>query len=193
MCFTYEEQLYENKLVFSAIVNQPGSGQCIVKFTPRYSEATHNFLASHGLAPKVHKCIQISMDWIAVVMDRSSYKVLHDMVLLKVEQEKVSCKVKFIIELLHSEGFVHGNIRDVRIFVDGASLKSDNVKVQLIGFDWAGCYGEAKYPVGMDRKTLRRPRRPEGIKGGKLITKQHDHDDTLCGTFANRQVSCATR
>jgi len=193
MCFTYEEQLYENKLVFSAIVNQPGSGQCIVKFTPRYLEATHNFLASYGLAPKVHKCIQISMDWIAVVMDRSSYKVLHDMVLLKVEQEKVSCKVKFIIELLHSEGFVHGNIRDVRIFVDGASLKSDNVKVQLIGFDWAGCYGEAKYPVGMDRKTLRRPRRPEGIKGGKLITKQHDHDDTLCGTFADRQVSCATR
>ena len=171
--FTYKKRLYENKLIFSATVNQPSSGECIIKFTSRYSEAAHNFLASCGLAPKVRKCIRISVNWTAVVKDMSSYKVLHDMGLSRAEQEKVSCKVTSIIQLLHDGGFVHGNIRDAKILINGPSLKSNDVKVQLIGFDWAGCCGEAKYPVGMDCKTLRCL---EGIEGGELITKKHDHE-----------------
>ena len=172
--FIYKERLYENKLVFSATVNQPGSGEYIVKFTSRYSEAAHNFLASCGLAPKVHKCIQISVDWTAVVMDMSKYQVLHNMGLSKAEQEKVAYKVRFIVQLLHNRGFVHGNIRDSKILVNGASLESDNVEVHLIGFNWAGCCGEVKFPVGMGHGTLRRP---EGVeaRGGEVITEQHDN------------------
>ena len=43
--------------------------------------------------------------------------------------------------------------------------------VHLIDFDWAGCVGKAKYPIGMNCETVRRP---EGIEGGELITEQHD-------------------
>ena len=171
--FTYRKQLDKDKLVFSANVNQPSSGECIIKFTWQYSEAAHGFLAILGLVPAVRKVIQISADWTAVIMDKSEYKVLYGMVLSKAEQEKVRCKVSSIIQTLHKGGFVHGDIRDTNLLIDRASLTSDNVKIHLIDFDWAGFIGEARYPVEINCETLRRP---EGVKGSELITEQHDHE-----------------
>jgi serine/threonine protein kinase len=169
--FTYDRRLEEDKLVFSATVDQPGSGKCIVKFTCQYSEAAHNYLASRDLAPMIRKCVRISADWTAIVMDKSTYRVLYGLQLSEAQRTKVKCKVKSIVETLHEGGFVHGDIRDANLLIDEASLTSNDVAVHLIDFDWAGCTGEAKYPMGTNCKTVRRP---AGVKGGEVVTEQHD-------------------
>jgi len=168
--FTYDGRLDERKLVFSAIVNQPGSGELIVKFTQKYSEAAHNHLASHSLAPRIWKFIRISANWTAVVMEKSKCQVLFGLELSKAEREKVKCKVRNIVRILHEGGFVHGDIRDANLLIDRESLASD-VAVHLIDFDWAGPVGEAKYPLAVNCKTVKRP---EGVRGGEFIMKEHD-------------------
>lgn len=182
--FTYDKQLGEDKLVFSTTVNQPGSGdsgECIVKFTWKYSEAAHTYLASRGLAPRIRQCIRISANWTAVVMDKSKYASLFDLWLLEDEQKKVGHKVKCIVRTLHEGGFVHGDIRSTNVLVDQASLSSGDVTVQLIDYDWADRVGEAKYPMEINCETVRRP---EGVKGGELITAEHDNE-MVSYMFAN--------
>lgn len=124
--FTYSAWHDEEKLIFSAITNEPNSRECIVKFTWQYSEAAHNYLASRGLSP-----------------------------------------------MLRQGGFVHGDIRDINLLVDPQSLASEEVKVQLIDFDWAERIGEVKYPIDINCKTVKLP---EGVKGRELITEEHDYE-----------------
>ena len=76
-----------------------------------------------------------------------------------------------MVETLHEGGFVHGDIRDPNLLIDEASLTSNDVAIHLVDFDWAGCIGEVKYPMGTNCKTVRRP---AGVKGGEVITEQHD-------------------
>ncbi|KAF8339438.1 hypothetical protein F5887DRAFT_979972 [Amanita rubescens] len=170
--FMYNERLHDEKLIFSAaIVNQPDSEEFVVKFTPWYSEDAHNCLSSHNLAPRLRRCVRISADWIAVIMDKSKYRVLFGLQLSDADKEKVRHKVTSMVRMLHQEGFVHGDIREANILIDYKSLTSDDVKIHLIDFDWAGPIGEAKYPAEVNKITMRRP---DGVEGGGLITKQHD-------------------
>ena len=90
---TYVKRLYENKLVFAATFDRPYSGKCIVKFTSKYSKAAHDHLASSCMAPRIRKCIRISADWTAVIMNMSPYQVLFDLQLSKVEQDRVKRQV----------------------------------------------------------------------------------------------------
>src|SRR5260221_8266750 len=107
-------------------------------------------------------------------MDKLNYQLLLDLQQLRPdEEERVERKVKAIVRTLHEGGFVHGDIRNTNIFVDQASLASDDVTVHLIDFDWAGYDGEVKYPMEINCKTVKRP---EGVKGGELITQQHDNE-----------------
>jgi serine/threonine protein kinase len=170
--FTYVERLDEQKLIFSACVNgdQQG-GDCIVKFSQQYSEAAHLCLAFHNLAPTLRHCSRISTTWTAVVMDRSRYTTLYDLRLTEDQQDKVRQKVGKTLQVLHDAGFVHGDLRDTNILIDLESLDSNDVRIHFVDFDWAGRIGKAKYPLDINRITVRRP---EGIEGGKLITVEHD-------------------
>jgi len=154
LSFTYNKRLDETKLVFSAIMNQHEPDECVVKFTRHYSEAAHHLLANHDSAPKLGQCLPISAGWTAVVMERSKYKALYDLNLTKGQRDKVLQK---IVKILHDSGMVHGDIRNTNILVDPESLDSGDVKVHFIDFDWAGKIGGAKYPNGLNRKTVRRP------------------------------------
>ncbi|KAG5349563.1 hypothetical protein C0989_003113, partial [Termitomyces sp. Mn162] len=80
-------------------------------------------------------------------------------------------KVKIIVQTLHQNGFVHGDIRAANLLIDPASLASDDVQVHLIDFDWAGRAGEVRYPIGLNCETVIRPKE---VQGGKLITQAHD-------------------
>jgi tRNA A-37 threonylcarbamoyl transferase component Bud32 len=53
---------------------------------------------------------------------------------------KVKLKVRKVVEELHAEGFVHGDVRDTNILIDRRLLgDTDDVKIHLIDFhDWAG-------------------------------------------------------
>lgn len=176
MSFMYNERLHKEKLVFSAaIVNKPDSDEFVVKFTPWYSEDAHNCLASHNLAPRLRRCGQISADWTVVIMDISKYPVLFGLELSDVDKERVRHKVMDAARRLHQEGFVHGDIREANVLIDVESLTSNDLKIHLIDFDWAGPIGEAKYPVDVNKIAVRRP---DGVKGGGLITEQHDIEIT---------------
>jgi serine/threonine protein kinase len=154
-------------------MNQCEPNKCVVKFARRYSEASHRLLASHDSAPALVQCIRLSTEWVAIVMAWSNYEVLDDLELTKDEQKKVLEKVKEIVQILHNQGLVHGDIRTTNILVDLSSLASEEVKIHFLDFDWAGRIGEAKYPIGINRETVRRP---EEAEGGKLITVQHDYE-----------------
>jgi serine/threonine protein kinase len=176
--FRYVERLDEQKLLFSAFVNgDQQDGNCIVKFTQRYSEAAHFCLASYNSAPTLRHCIRISTTWTAVVMDRSRYTTLYGLCLTEDQQEKVRRKVGKTLQVLHDAGFVHGDLRDTNILIDLESLDSNDVRIHFVDFDWAGRIGETKYPDDINRITVRRP---EGIEGGKLITMEHDKAMLTC-------------
>ena len=168
---TYVERLDKEKLVFSAFVNDNRQANCIVKFTQRYSEAAHLSLQSYNSAPLLRRCIRISAEWTAVVMDTSRYTMLFGLRLTKDQQEKIRWKVEKTLQVLHDAGFVHGDVRSTNILIDLESLDSDNVGIHFVDFDWAGHIGEAKYPNDINGITVKRP---EGAEGGKLITVEHD-------------------
>ncbi len=108
-------------------------------------------------------------------MDESKYRILYGLQLSDADKERVRHKVTSVVRTLHQEGFVHGDIRESNIFIDVESLTSDDVTIHLIDFDWAGPIGEVKYPVDVNKITVRRP---DGVEGGGLITERHDIDMT---------------
>jgi serine/threonine protein kinase len=175
--FVYKARLDRTKLVFEASANQPHYGKFVVKFTLQYSKDAHSYLASRGWAPRLRQCSELPGGWVAIFMDFSDYKALFEIsITLSSEQkEKVRSKVKKIIKEMHAKGLVHGDIRDTNILVNHESLAkgTDDVQIHIIDFDWAGLVGVAKYPLGVNRKTIRRP---DGAQGGALITEEHDEE-----------------
>jgi hypothetical protein len=86
-----------------------------------------------------HRCVRISAEWMAVVMDRSKYVVLYGLSLTKMQQEKVR-KVKKIVQILHDAGY---DLRNIGL----GSLDSDDVKVHFLDFDWEELI---RYPIGCE-------------------------------------------
>ena len=66
-----------------------------------------------------------------------------------------------IVQTLHAEDYVHGDIRDSNFLV-----KVDGTDAMLLDFDWAGKEGIAHYPININRLTVERP--PE-VKNGVRI------------------------
>jgi RIO-like serine/threonine protein kinase len=108
-----------------------------------------------------------------VVMQRSKLRVLYGYSLTAKQQEKMRRRVENVVRALHQEGFVHGDIRDTNILVDPETLGSDDVAIHIVDLDWAGQIGEARYPLGINTTTVKRP---AGVRSGELITPQHDLD-----------------
>ena len=80
-------------------------------------------------------------------------------------------RVRAAVDLLHSAGWVHGDLRDANILV-----KSD--QVYLIDFEWAGKPGNPnppRYPASLsERIWTTEIRLSRGINPGGLITMEHD-------------------
>jgi serine/threonine protein kinase len=108
-----------------------------------------------------------------VVMDFSQYVQLSELILRSDEARQfVRSKVKDIVQKLHDNNLVHGDIRDINILVDPKTLTSkDSCAVHLIDFDWAGTDLVVRYPGRVNRESVRRP---NGASDGELITKDHD-------------------
>jgi hypothetical protein len=45
------------------------------------------------------------------------------------------------------------------------------LKIYIVDFDWAGPYGQAKYPMGINKLSVRGP---SGVQDGELIAEEHD-------------------
>jgi hypothetical protein len=74
--FVYTDCI-NGKLLFNA-VTEGGDDTIVVKFTRRYSETVHHFLARQGHAPALRAVNHIPGGWKMVVMDRSKYIQLGD-------------------------------------------------------------------------------------------------------------------
>ncbi|CAJ0844287.1 2555_t:CDS:2 [Entrophospora sp. SA101] len=64
--------------------------------------------------------------------------------------EELKEKIMEAVEMMHSQGWIHGDMRLKNIM-----FKQDNNnewKVKLINFDWAGKEGYASYPLIINRK-----------------------------------------
>ncbi|KAI0686932.1 hypothetical protein BC835DRAFT_1420050 [Cytidiella melzeri] len=171
----YTERLSETKLLFRA-ANAVSPSCYVVKFSRRYSATVHQLLAARGHAPRLLHCEPITGNWLVIVMDESQYTALHDIPRLTTNQKDEICRrVEDITRELHEAGYVHGDIRTSNLLVDPASLAGElkDVKVHFIDFDWSGAIGQARYPLGVNSITVKRP---DGARGGELITTGHDMD-----------------
>lgn len=174
LALTYRSRLLDQSLLFFVTGNKPDSGQYFIKYTRRYSVEAHQWLASRDLAPRLWQHKETPSGWIVIAMEFSRYSMYSGLHLSKGEQEKVCSKVTMVLKEFHDQGFVHGDIRGLNLLVDCDSLAPNDakdVRIHLVDFDWAGKAGEAKYPIGINTETVKRP---DGVGGGVLITREHD-------------------
>ncbi|KAI0252353.1 hypothetical protein BJV78DRAFT_1281708 [Lactifluus subvellereus] len=168
--FKYEKRFPE-KLVFSARADAEGIGPLIVKFARRYSAEAHKLLARLGHAPRLHAVTTLPGSWVMVVMNFSLYPSLDDLTVLLSDRsrQKVLSKVTDIVQALHKNHLVHGDIRSTNLLVDDQTLARDeDLVIHLLDFDWAGRIGEVKYPMGVNTETMTRPAGVAGAIIGNL-------------------------
>ena len=167
--FTYESRINDGKLIFVATTT--GGEKVLVKFTRRYSKEAHRHCAEAGVAPTLLGFQSLQAGWYMAVMeylDPQTYRVL--------EPEDGSNytlihEINRVVTVLHDGGFVHGDIRDVNVMKRHQWSTEGARNVFLLDFDWAGPLGVPKYPSNVNLQTVKRP---EGVRGGSLITQEHD-------------------
>ena len=71
------------------------------------------------------------------------------------------------INTLHEGGLVHGDLRGVNMM---KSTKVGETVIMLLDFDWAGKYGEVRYPGVINLSV----NRPSGVIRNGLIQRDHD-------------------
>ena len=95
-----------------------------------------------GIAPKLLAFEKIPGEWYVVVMEwLENYTTLFELAQNSGIDPEVSNAVTESVKLLHSNGFVHGDLRGPNIMI------GNNNQVKFIDFEWAGKRGEATYPM----------------------------------------------
>ncbi|KAI0073420.1 hypothetical protein K474DRAFT_1686212 [Panus rudis PR-1116 ss-1] len=159
----------------------------VVKFVERYGEEEHRLLAQHGYAPRLlyHGHIwdvednlegETSVDVNAgcgtrrmVVMEYVEGKTLDNMD-ADVSREDVRKALHGIIDIMHQQKMVHGDIRTPNILLTGADQLDVKKRIRVLDFDWAGQEGIVRYPYGLSRDV----KWAEGVEDHALIRKEHD-------------------
>jgi len=169
--FKYMSQI-SDRLVF--IAETEAQETIIVKFSRTYSKETHELCASKGFAPVLRAYEDICGGWHMVIMDYMKpeeylpYHLRSDKQYSFPDPNILQERFTEIVQTLHTEDYVHGDIRDSNFLV-----KIDGTGAMLLDFDWAGKEGIVHYPIDINCLTVERP--PE-VKSGAHIKKQHDLD-----------------
>jgi serine/threonine protein kinase len=146
----------------------------VVKFTEAYCPEAHELLAAKGMAPELLYCGSVDHSH-----DAPSYQPLKMIVMEYIDgktavqlqnnlPEDFAVQLSEIISVLHTGGYVFGDLRLPNIMVAKKQVK-------LIDFDWAGKVGLAKYPIHLARNISW----PTGAMALGQIEKAHDLD-MLC-------------
>ncbi|KAK0207037.1 hypothetical protein DFS33DRAFT_638382 [Desarmillaria ectypa] len=159
-------------VTFLAETADPSRTRIVVKFVEQYGGEAHRLLADADLAPKLlyHGPLDSSTD-------APSYGSLRMVVMEEVEgtnafvqyqgrkaPESFVTSVREAVCRLHDHGFVFGDLRRQNIMV------TQDDKVKLIDFDWAGKDGEAEYPMRLSEKIQWAP----GVGAMEKVYKAHD-------------------
>ena len=137
------------------------------------------FLRKQGTCSRAYCLQEIPGAWYIVVMGDldidpysciSSYKQFVPCFYPPSDLKRMEEAVTALISDLHNEGYMHGDLWDVNLFVrcNGQDKTKD---FMLIDFDWAGEVHKTRYPRLMNREMVHRP---SGAQNGMEILKDHD-------------------
>ena len=177
--FEYEEKLSEGKFVY--VVKTGASNYndvpklLVVKFVTNYGLDVHKVCANRNIAPKVYGYENINCDWKMVTMEYfSDYKLLTDPPLEKDQKMKLQKKIKDAVQEMHSEGLVHGDLRECNILYKEEEEKNrdGDIQVKIIDFDWGGKEEAVRYPPRLNPNISW----PLGVQINKPIKQIHDND-----------------
>ncbi|KAG1755294.1 uncharacterized protein EDB91DRAFT_285621 [Suillus paluster] len=175
--FSYDEtQMFRDRLIFfGETVGDAARKKICIKFVRYYCREAYNFCASKGHAPELIAYKPLAGGWNMVIMDaldiddgRSMQRPgLYRPLSAILDRQPLKETITSLIEELHKQGYVHGDVRDTNLFA------RDNEDFMLLDFDWAGPIQEARYPMYVDRQDIRRP---DGARDGEKIMAEHDMD-----------------
>jgi serine/threonine protein kinase len=171
-----------DKLMWFGISDE-GVPLCI-KFVRRYSKEAHMLCSLKGFAPKLYGFEELPGGWHMVVMeaiDTSRYTrgdwVRRQLTSLSLDSIKgLQEKLKEVVESLHKDGMVHGDLRVTNLLVGNHLFPNNSAAVigdgdfKLVDFDWAGKVGRASYPPTVNLEMAR----PLSVAAGGLISTDHD-------------------
>ena len=155
----------------------------VIKFVQRYGEEAHSLLAGENLAPQL-----LYHGKIGVLEGSPSYGHLRMVVMEYIDGETFDKakqipsnwvdQVRHALEVLHSHGYVFGDLRQPNIMV------TRNNDIKLIDFDWAGTQQESRYPLLISPNL----EWPAGVGVLSLMDASHD-DDMLNRLIQSKQSS----
>ncbi|KIM45752.1 hypothetical protein M413DRAFT_442362 [Hebeloma cylindrosporum] len=141
-CVTYLAEIIDDAGV--------AGDRVVVKFVARYGEEVHEFLAHHGYAPALRYCGPLpgtKFSGIPPGPARSATPgllslrsdLMHMVVMDYIDAQRnsppdVREQIEKILTLLHSEGYVFGDLQRQNILFDADG------KVKLVDFNWCGRY-----------------------------------------------------
>lgn len=135
----------------------------VVKFARSYGKDAQDLLSTeYTLAPKVISHEVLPGGWHAVVME----KVDGVLPPADLDDETTKSSLQSAVDILHSNGYVHGDLRPQNILV-----KSDHT-VCILDFDWAGKCSSAHYPCDLNTSSICGWHKD--VTPGGLIEEEHD-------------------
>jgi len=153
--FRYLASLEENAACvtyLAEILNGTGATEdpvkVVVKFAARYGEDVHEFLARKGCAPTLRYCgplpetklsgisgpAQSAIPGLCLRLDLMHMVVMDYIHARPNPPSDVRARIQTVLCLLHSEGYVFGDLRKQNILFDAGG------NVMLIDFNWCGRY-----------------------------------------------------
>ena len=148
--------------LFTAFMKSPEEVEklVVVKFTRRYCPEAHKLLAKMSLAPQLFYHEEtagvhfVVMEHVKATEDTGE----------KLEKLEHIESLRTAVQALHGEGLVFGDLREPNILIVGDGVK-------LVGFDWSGKEGVARYP-----SISREIAWPEGVISRGKIKAEHDKE-----------------
>ncbi|ESK85880.1 Pkinasedomain-containingprotein [Moniliophthora roreri MCA 2997] len=174
--FEYHSLAILGKLIWLAEL--PDGTIVVVKFTRSYGAPAHQLLASAGLAPRLYYAdnnegTNGNHYWCMIVMEYIPDAVRLDQFQgTRSDSLRIAEDLQRAVELLHTDGFVFGDLRSTNILVRVSKNQNKVLKFYLVDFDWSGKVGEARYPVGIS--FTGKIKWPDGVWPRGFITKDHD-------------------
>ncbi|KAF8326056.1 uncharacterized protein EI90DRAFT_3071344 [Cantharellus anzutake] len=139
----------------------------VAKFVPSYAVDAHKLLAEANLAPGFLHLERLPGGMQVVVMEHVAGTNASEMGDEWQLSERHLEQIQQAVELLHENGFVHGDLQACNIIIE-----DDTNNAKLVDFDWTAKDGEGRYP--MDLKEDIDMEWCEGVEPGAVMTKGHD-------------------
>ncbi|KAH9927084.1 uncharacterized protein BXZ73DRAFT_49048, partial [Epithele typhae] len=177
VAFTYVGMLNStdgSATVFRARIDadEPGHRDVVVKFVSHYGADAHRLLADAKLAPQLLYCGDV---WVEEPRYHGHKMVVMEYVegvvaFCSHQQNAALPEVTRAIGLLHAGKMVLGYVHGHNVLLLPGWEENAKDKVRIIGFDWAGRVGEARYPCRLPKQVFA----VDGVKEYGFIDPAHD-------------------